>query len=107
LLVHPSLKVKSTSELIALAKAQPGKLNYGSSGTTIILATELFKAMAGINMVHIPYKGGGPALQAVLANEVQVVFDPLPSAAFGHVKQGSVVLLATSGARLQSEERRV
>lgn len=99
LLVHPSLKVKTTSELIALAKAQPGKLNYGSSGTTIILATELFKAMAGIDMVHIPYKGGGPALQAVLANEVQVVFDPLPSAAFGHVKQGTLVLLATSGAK--------
>ncbi|MEO7728448.1 MAG: tripartite tricarboxylate transporter substrate-binding protein, partial [Burkholderiales bacterium] len=57
LLVHPSLKVKSTAELIALAKSQPGKLNYGSSGTTVYLGTELFKAMAGIEMVHVPYKG--------------------------------------------------
>jgi tripartite-type tricarboxylate transporter receptor subunit TctC len=99
LLVHPSLKVKDTAELIALARSQPGKLNYGSSGTSIYLGTELFKAMAGINMVHIPYKGGGPALLAVLGNEVQVVFDPLPSAAFGHVKQGTLILLATSGAK--------
>jgi tripartite-type tricarboxylate transporter receptor subunit TctC len=68
--------------LIALAKAQPGKLNYGSSGTTVYLGTELFKSMAGIEMVHVPYKGGGPALIALLANEVQVEFDPLPSASF-------------------------
>ena len=99
LAVNPAIKVKSTAELIALARAQPGKLNYGSSGTSIYLGTELFKSMAGIDMVHIPYKGGGPALLALLANEVQVVFDPLPSAAFNHAKQGTLVLLATSGAR--------
>ena len=99
LLVHSSLKVKTTAELIALAKSQPGKLNYGSSGTTVYLGTELFKAMAGIEMVHLPYKGGGPALIALLANEVQVEFDPLPSASFSHIKQGSLTLLATSGAR--------
>lgn len=99
LAVNPSTKVKTTAELIALAKANPGKLNYGSSGTSIYLGTELFKALAGIDMVHIPYKGGGPALTALLANEVQVVFDPLPSAAFGHAKQGNLVLLATSGAK--------
>jgi tripartite-type tricarboxylate transporter receptor subunit TctC len=99
LAVHPSTKVKTTAELIALAKTNPGKLNYGSSGTSIYLGTELFKSMAGIDMVHIPYKGGGPALTALLANEVQVVFDPLPSAAFGHAKQGALVLLATSGAK--------
>ena len=99
LAVHPSLKVRTTAELIALAKSQPGKLNYGSSGTSIYLGTELFKAMAGIDMVHIPYKGGGPALLALLANEVQVVFDPLPSAAFNHARQGTLVLLATSGAK--------
>ncbi len=99
LLVHSSLKVKTTGELIALAKAQPGKLNYGSSGTTVYLGTELFKAMAGIEMVHVPYKGGGPALIALLANEVQVEFDPLPSASFSHIKQGSLILLATSGAK--------
>jgi tripartite-type tricarboxylate transporter receptor subunit TctC len=99
LAVHPSLKVKTTAELIALAKSQPGKLNYGSSGTSIYLGTELFKAMAGIDMVHVPYKGGGPALLAILANEVQVVFDPLPSAAFNHARAGNLVLLATSGAK--------
>jgi tripartite-type tricarboxylate transporter receptor subunit TctC len=99
LAVNPAIKVKSTAELIALAKSQPGKLNYGSSGTSIYLGTELFKAMAGIDMVHIPYKGGGPALVALLANEVQVAFDPLPSAAFNHAKQGTLVLLATSGAK--------
>lgn len=99
LVVHPSLKVKDTAELIALAKSQPGKLNYGSSGTSIFLGMELFKAMAGVDLVHIPYKGGGPALIALLANEVQVVLDPLPSAAFNHAKQGSLAVLATSGAK--------
>ena len=99
LLVHPSLKVKDTAALIALAKAQQGKLNYGSSGTTVYLGTELFKAMAGVEMTHIPYKGGGPALVALLSNEVQVEFDPLPSAAFSHIKQGALILLATSGAK--------
>lgn len=97
LAVHSSTKVRSTSELIQLAKSQPGKLNYGSSGTSIYLAMELFKSMAGIDAVHIPYKGGGPALTALLANEVQLIFDPLPSAAFGHAKGGSVIPLATSG----------
>ena len=97
--VHPSIKVKSISELIAYAKANPGKLNYGSSGTSIYLATELFKAMAGVDMVHIPYKGGGPALTAALANEVQLIFDPLPSQVFGHAKAGTLVPLATSGLR--------
>ena len=99
LAVHPATNVKSVAELIALAKSQPGKLNYGSSGTSIYLGTELFKAVAGIDMVHIPYKGGGPALLAILANEVQVVFDPLPSAAFNHARAGKLVLLATSGAK--------
>jgi tripartite-type tricarboxylate transporter receptor subunit TctC len=97
LAVHSSIKVRSTSELIQLAKSQPGKLNYGSSGTSIYLATELFKSMAGIDAMHIPYKGGGPALTALLANEVQLIFDPLPSAAFGHAKSGTVIPLATSG----------
>jgi tripartite-type tricarboxylate transporter receptor subunit TctC len=99
LAVHPSVQARSTAELISLAKSQPGKLNYGSSGTSIYLATELFKAMAGVDMVHVPYKGGGPALTALVANEVQVIFDPLPSAAFGHAKAGRLVLLATSGAK--------
>ena len=97
--VHPSLGVKNIAELIALAKRQPGRLNYGSSGTSIYLGTELFKSMAGVFMVHIPYRGGAPALNAVLANEVQVVFDPLPSTAFSHAKAGKLVLLATTGSK--------
>jgi tripartite-type tricarboxylate transporter receptor subunit TctC len=97
--VHPSLGMRNIADLIKYAKANPGKLNYGSAGTSIYLGTELFKAMAGVFMVHIPYKGGGPALTALLANEVQVVFDPLPSAAFGHAKAGKLVLLATTGAK--------
>jgi len=99
LVVNAGTPVKNVAELVALAKAQPGKLNYGSSGTSIYLGTELFKAMAGIDMVHVPYKGGGPALLALLAGEVQVIFDPLPSAAFNHAKAGKLVLLATSGAK--------
>jgi len=97
--VHPSLGIKSIAELIAYAKQNPGRLNYGSSGTSIYLGTELFKAMAGVFMVHIPYRGGAPALNATLANEVQVVFDPLPSTAFSHAKAGKLILLATTGAK--------
>jgi len=97
--VHPSLGIKSVAELIAYAKKNPGRLNYGSSGTSIYLGTELFKAMAGVFMVHIPYRGGAPALNATLANEVQVVFDPLPSTAFAHAKAGKLILLATTGAK--------
>ena len=76
LAVHPSLPAKSVKELIALAKARPGALNYGSSGigTANHLAVELFKSMAGIDIVHIPYKGGGPSLIALLGNEVQLMF---------------------------------
>jgi tripartite-type tricarboxylate transporter receptor subunit TctC len=72
--VHPSVPVKSVSELISHAKANPGKLNYASVGTGSVthLAHELFKLEAGINLVHVPYKGGGPALNALVAGEVQV-----------------------------------
>jgi tripartite-type tricarboxylate transporter receptor subunit TctC len=76
LVVHPSLPVKSAKELVALAKAKPGALNYSSGGiaTATHLAGELFKAAAGVNIVHVPYKGGGPALTALLAGQVQVMF---------------------------------
>ncbi len=76
LVVHPSLPVKSARELVALAKAKPGALNYSSGGiaTATHLAGELFKAAAGVNIVHGPYKGGGPALTALLAGQVQVMF---------------------------------
>lgn len=82
ILVNPAVPVKSVAELIAYAKANPGRLNFGTpgNGTSIHLATELFKSMAGIDVVHVPYKGAGPALTALTANEIQFVIDPLVTA---------------------------
>jgi tripartite-type tricarboxylate transporter receptor subunit TctC len=76
LVVHPSLPVKSVKELIALAKKRPGELNYGSSsiGSSNHLGAELFKSMAGVNIVRINYKGGGDALTALIGGHVQVMF---------------------------------
>ena len=76
LVVHPSVPVTSVRELVALAKARPGQLNYSSagSGTNLHVAAELFKNLANVNLVHIPYKGGGPALAALLGNEAQLSF---------------------------------
>lgn len=76
LVVNPAVPVKSVKELIALAKSQPGKLKYASSanGNTDHLAGELFKMLAGVDMVHIPYKGGGPAALAILSGEVDAIF---------------------------------
>lgn len=75
LVVHPAVPAKSTRELIALAKAKPGQLNYGAaSGGTIHIAAELFKSLAGVNIVNVPYKGGGPALTALMSGEIQVMF---------------------------------
>ena len=101
LVVTPKINVRNTAELIALMKAQPGKLNFGSSGigTSNHLAGELFKAMAGADMVHVPYKGGTGSLLGLLQNEIQVQFDPLPSTAIAQVKQGALVALATTGKR--------
>jgi len=77
LVVHPSLPVKSVAELIAYAKANPGKLNYGSSGigTPMQIATELFKSMTGTEIVHVPYKGGSQSIQDAVAGQVQVLFE--------------------------------
>jgi tripartite-type tricarboxylate transporter receptor subunit TctC len=79
--VHPSLPVKSLPELIAYAKKQPGKLNYGSSGNGSAphLGAVLFSRVAGLDMVHVPYKGGGPAVQALLAGDIQLSFATPPS----------------------------
>jgi tripartite-type tricarboxylate transporter receptor subunit TctC len=76
LAVHPSVPATSVKELIALAKASPGRLNYSSagSGTNLHIAAELFKNLAGVSLTHIPYKGGGPALAALLGNEAQLSF---------------------------------
>ena len=82
LMVNPQLPVKNTAELIALLKAQPGKLSYGTpgNGSTGHLSTELFKTQAGVYVTHIPYRGSGPMLQDLMAGQVQMAIDNLPSA---------------------------
>ncbi len=97
LVVHPSLPVKSVKELVALAKARPRQLNYGSSGTggTPHLAVELLKQAAGIDMIHVPYKGMGPATMDLLGGQVQLVFADLP-VTLQHVKAGKLRALAVS-----------
>jgi len=96
-IVQPSIPVKSIRELIALAKAQPGKLNYSSGGigASSHLAAELFKSMAGVAIVNVNYKGTGPALNALIANEVQVMFVN-PAIASPHIKSERVRALAVA-----------
>jgi len=100
LLVHPSLPVKSVKDLIDLAKLQPGKLNYASGGTGvgIHMAGELFNLAAGVKITHVPYKGAGPGMTALLAGEVNMMFNGL-SAALPHVKSGRLRALAVGGAK--------
>ena len=100
LVVHPSLPVKSVKELIALAKARPGAIDYASagSGSSIYLSFEIFKGMAGIDIVHVPYRGGGEAVTAVLAGETSVSFPPLATA-LPQVRQGRLRALAVSSAK--------
>jgi tripartite-type tricarboxylate transporter receptor subunit TctC len=100
LVVHPSLPAKSVKELISLAKAKPGELNYSSglAGTVSHLSGELFKAMAGVNVVRIPYKGTGPALNALLGLQVQLMFSAA-SAASPYVKSGRLKALAVTSAQ--------
>jgi tripartite-type tricarboxylate transporter receptor subunit TctC len=95
--VNPSVPVKSIPELIAYAKANPGKLNMASSGngSTIHMSGELFKMLTDINMVHVPYRGGAPALTELIAGQVQVMFDNLPTCA-EHVKSGKLRGLAVT-----------
>ena len=91
LAVHPSVAAASVGELIALARARPGVLNYASvgSGSTAHLAAELFKAMAGVDIVHIPYKGGAPAVNDLISGQVQLMFGTAGSVA-AHIKSGRV-----------------
>jgi tripartite-type tricarboxylate transporter receptor subunit TctC len=100
LVVHPSLPVRSLKEFIAYAKARPGQLNYGSSGvaTGTHMSMELLKHLTGITMTHVPYKGGAPAVTALVANEVQVDFATI-STALPHVKSGRLRALAVSTAK--------
>ena len=100
LVVHPSVPAKTVKELIDYARAQPGKLSYASSGagTSIHLSAELFKMLAKVDMVHIPYKGSGPAMTDMIGGQVQVMFDNMPSA-LPHVKAGKLRSLAVTSAQ--------
>jgi tripartite-type tricarboxylate transporter receptor subunit TctC len=100
LVVHPALPAKTVGELIALAKLKPGSLNYASSGTggNPHLAAELFKSMAGVNIVRVSYKGGGPAVNALAAGEVEMMFVTASSGA-AHIKSGRVRPLAVANAQ--------
>ncbi len=102
LVVHPSLPVKSVAELIAYAKARPGQLNYGSGGVgaTPFLATELFKSMAGIDVTHVPYRGGAPALADLVAGQLSFMIENVPGT-LPLVRDGKLRALAiTSRQRL-------
>jgi tripartite-type tricarboxylate transporter receptor subunit TctC len=100
LVVHPTVAAKTLQELIALARKQPGALTYGSSGTGNAghLAAELFSSMTKIKMVHIPYKGGAPAMTALLSGEVQLIFASAPTAQV-QVRAGKVRPLAVTTAK--------
>jgi tripartite-type tricarboxylate transporter receptor subunit TctC len=98
LVVHPSVPATTLAEFIALAKAKPGTLNYASSGpgTPYHMAGELFKAMAGVDIVHVPYKGSSGARTDILGGQVQMMFDAIPTMA-PNVRAGKLKALGTSG----------
>jgi tripartite-type tricarboxylate transporter receptor subunit TctC len=97
LVVHPSVPVKTVKELVAYLKANPGRLNYGSggNGSAANLATEYFKMQTGTSLVHIPYRGTAPAVNDLLAGQIQVMFTGAP-ALVGHIKSGAIRALAVS-----------
>ena len=97
---HPVVPVKNVKELIALAKSRPGKLTYGSSGngSSNHLIGEMFKAAAGINILHIPYKGTGPSMVALLSGDLDMIVGQIPSV-LSQVKSGRIRALAISGAK--------
>ncbi len=97
MIVNPSLPAKSVVEFIALAKAKPGKINFASSGsgTSIHMSAEMFKMLTGVDIVHIPYKGSGPALADLLGGQVDVMFDNLTSS-IGHIRGGKLRALAVT-----------
>ena len=99
LAVHPSVPVKTVKDLIALAKANPGKLNYGSAGAgnSSHLVVELFKSITGINVTHVPYKGSGPATTAMVGGEVQMIITGVV-ALYPHVKSGRLRAIAVTSA---------
>jgi tripartite-type tricarboxylate transporter receptor subunit TctC len=100
LVVHPTLPSKTVKDLIALAKAKPGELNYASSGvaTSTHLAAELFRHLTGTDMVQVPYKGGAPGIVALVGGQVQLYFATI-STALPHVRSGKVRALAVTSAK--------
>jgi tripartite-type tricarboxylate transporter receptor subunit TctC len=103
IVVHPSVAAKTLKEFIALAKSQPGKLNYASSGqgTPYHMAGELFKTLAGIDLVHVPYRNSGEARNGVIGGQVQMMIDAVTTMA-PNVSQGQVRALATTGEKRSS-----
>ncbi len=104
LVANPAQPYKTVAELIAYAKANPGKVNFGSSGngSSIHLSGELFKAMAKVDMVHVPYKGSSPAVTDLLGNQIGIMFDNMPSA-IQHVRSGKLRALAVTTATRSPE----
>jgi tripartite-type tricarboxylate transporter receptor subunit TctC len=100
LVLHPSVKASSIKDVIALAKAEPGKLAYASSGsgTSIHMSGAMFTQMTHVDILHVPYKGSAPAVTDLLAGTVQMMFDNIPSA-LPHIKSGKLRALATTGAK--------
>jgi len=100
MVVHPSVSARTVPEFIAHAKANAGKLNMASAGngTTPHLAGELFKMLTGVDMVHVPYRGGGPALTDLLGGQVQVYFGPMPPS-IEHIRSGKLRALGVTSAR--------
>jgi len=97
---HPSVQAKGLKELVALAKAKPGQVNFASTGVASVghLTGELLNSLAGMKMTHVPYKGGGQAIIGLLSGEIQVMFSGF-SAAMPHIKSGKIRTLAVTGAR--------
>jgi tripartite-type tricarboxylate transporter receptor subunit TctC len=104
LVVHPSVPAKTVKELIALARAQPGRLNYasGGAGSSAHLAAALFAAMAGIDLAHVPYKGTGPGLNDLLGGQVQLAIFGIPPV-LPHIKSGKLRALGVTGKRRSAE----
>jgi tripartite-type tricarboxylate transporter receptor subunit TctC len=98
--VNPSVPAKSIKELLALAKSKPGQLSFASSGngSSIHLSGELFKSMAGVDMLHVPYKGSGPAVADLVGGQVNLMFDNMPSS-LPHVKSGRLRAIAVTSAK--------
>jgi tripartite-type tricarboxylate transporter receptor subunit TctC len=97
--VNPAFPAKTVPEFISHAKSNPGKISYGSGGigTSIQVASELFKMMAGIDIVHVPYRGGAPAMTALMGGQIQVVFNPVPES-MEYIKAGKLRALAVTSA---------